>query len=45
MLIKLLSKLLLFQDTTTYVHVHNPINDAVEDPMNASLKKKVIEYV
>ncbi|CAF3610991.1 unnamed protein product [Rotaria sordida] len=28
-------------DTTNYVHLHDPINEAVEDSMNASLKKKV----
>ncbi|CAF4688149.1 unnamed protein product [Rotaria sp. Silwood1] len=28
-------------DTTNYVHIHDPINDAIEDSMNASLKKKV----
>jgi hypothetical protein len=33
--------LLLFQDATNYVHIHDSVNDAVDDPMNASLKKKV----
>jgi hypothetical protein len=28
-------------DGTNYVHIHDPVNDAVEDSMNASLKKKV----
>ncbi|CAM4800151.1 unnamed protein product [Rotaria magnacalcarata] len=28
-------------DTTNYVHIRDPINESVEDPMNASSKKKV----
>ncbi|CAF0777273.1 unnamed protein product [Adineta ricciae] len=28
-------------DATNYVHIHDPINDAVEDSMNANSKKKV----
>lgn len=33
----------LFQDTTNYIHVPDPINDAVDDPMNVPSKKKVTQ--